>query len=425
MGERSISADALCLSHKWEVVDKSKSVRLYVKKDSLSSMLKVGDAIVFDALIHVPTNDFNGGTFDYARYLSVKGISGQAYVKNGAWSKAEDTEIKPLPAILRWRIGALQWREQFIKKIRQTGLNEGILALFSALTLGEKSQLRQEVKSLYAEVGVSHILALSGMHLSFLVAVLSLLLLRCCVRRWAKVLGIFAVLVLVWGYTFVAGLPASLVRAAIMYSLMLSGSLFGRQGFSLNSLGVSAVLMLSFQPLLLYDVGFQLSFLAMWGILTVYPLFANHIIVQWRYTKWVVQSLLVSFSAQLFTVPLVAYVFDTFAPYSALATLLVTPLTALLIYLMPVLMLVVMTGIPVAPVGFVVELLVGVQNTVLQFFAALPFSVVHVHCSLPLLFVTYMLLGVVLFKRWMPLVSWLKSILVMMIVWWLCWMFTF
>ena len=98
-----------------------------------------------------------------------------------------------------------------------------------------------------------------------------------------------------------------------MYSLMLSGSLVGRSGFSVNSLAMSAVLMLCINPLWFYDVGFQLSFLAMFGILTICPRFQELPLMQWRYVRWIFQSLLVSFAAQLFTVPLVfRYIFVLF-----------------------------------------------------------------------------------------------------------------
>ena len=87
------------------------------------------------------------------------------------------------------------------------------------------------------------------MHLGFLVAMLNLFILNYCRRRYLRLLGAMLATVLVWGYTFLAGLPPSLVRAALMYSLMLAGSLVGRSGFSVNSLAMSAVLMLCINPL--------------------------------------------------------------------------------------------------------------------------------------------------------------------------------
>ena len=271
LNERTISVDALCLTTDGDPGDECRYVRLYIKKDSRSITLRAGEVITFDAKVQVPINRTGSDTFDYVKHLAIKDVSGISYVDSNVWDVSQDLVVNRIPTMLYCRIKALQWRDNIIKIYHESELNKESLALLSALTLGDKSYLKPTVKSLYAEVGVSHILALSGMHLGFLVAVFNLLLLRLCVRHWMRVVGILIVLLFVWCYAFVAGLPPSLVRASTMYSLMLTGSLLGRHGFSLNSLGVSAVVMLLVQPLLIYDVGFCLSFLAMLGILMIYP----------------------------------------------------------------------------------------------------------------------------------------------------------
>ena len=254
--------------------------------------------------------------------------------------------------------------------------------LFAALTLGEKSGLSDELKDIYAGVGVSHVLALSGMHLGFLVAMLNLFILNYCRRRYLRLLGAMLATVLVWGYTFLAGLPPSLVRAALMYSLMLAGSLVGRSGFSVNSLAMSAVLMLCINPLWFYDVGFQLSFLAMFGILTICPRFQELPLMRWRFVRWIFQSLLVSFAAQLFTVPLVAYRFGTFSFYSVWATLVISPLTALLIYGMPLILLSGITGIGTTVCAWWIARLGTWQNDCLRTMMEWPYAVVHTDWAL-------------------------------------------
>lgn len=414
IGARWVRVDAQTLDIAYNYPDASKKVRLMIQRDSLSERLQVGDALTFHARIQELTNK-ETMTFDYARYMKIKGFSGQAFLNISRWH-CESVPIYGVPLMLRARIFALKIRDKLVSLYKQANLSTESLALFSALTLGERSELDNETKELYSDVGVSHVLALSGMHLSFLVAVFNLLLLRFCRRSISKLLGVGLILFFVWSYTFIAGLPTSLVRASVMYSLMLLGSLLGREGFSLNSLCVSAVLMLTVSPMLLWDVGFRLSFLAMFGILWLYPRCVNHPVMQWRYTKWVVQSMLVSFSAQLFTIPLVAFVFGTFAPYSALATLVITPLTALLIYLMPVLVLAVSTNILVVPVAFMIDCLVGMQNGVLRFFAKLPYSVINIDYSAWTLWAIYALLIVLLLKNELRLVAWMKCMLVAMII---------
>ena len=194
-------------------------------------------------------------------------------VPEGKWRKTDEYDgwDNRLPFISNLLVGALRGREHLLDLYRKAGLQGEPMALFSALTLGEDSALSPELEDVYAGVGVTHVLALSGMHLTYLVAMLHFVLLRYCRQRVMRWAGGILVLGMIWGYTFLAGIPPSLVRAAVTYSFMQAGALLGRSGFSINSLAVSALLMLCLNPLWLYDVGFQLSFLAMAGILLIYP----------------------------------------------------------------------------------------------------------------------------------------------------------
>lgn len=418
VGERWVGVDAMMLESRGRV--KNPIVRLMLQRDSVSECLRVGEAITFKAEVQsLRHRDDSDVPFDYARYLSVKGVSGQAFLYERCWNLNSSEVENDYPLMTRLKIGALKVRDSLLDIYKEVGLSGTSFALFSALTLGDKAELDDEVKTLYADVGVTHVLALSGMHLSFFVAVFNLLLLRFCRRMATRVAGVALVLSFIWGYALVSGLPPSMVRASIMYSLMLMGTLLGRDGFSVNSLGVSAVLMLTISPLLLYDVGFRLSFLSMLGILLIYPMFINRRIMQWRYTKWLMQSLLISFAAQLFTIPLVAYTFNTFAPYSALATLLITPLTAIQLYLMPVLLLVMDVNILIQPLVVVVDWLIRIQNGVLHLISDFPFSVVSVRCSLLTMHAFYLLLAVLLMRGDIRLVTWLKCLLLSLIIFFL------
>lgn len=385
ISSRTVGAEAMLMAG-----DDGSSVRqtgklwLTFSRDSLAETLRTGDELVFKGRIRRPKNKGNPEEFDYAEYLAVKSISGRVFIGKERWKRIHGYEDKErhLSLGVDLRIKALLWRDRILEVYRNTGLQGEALDLFVALTLGEKSGLSDELKDIYAGVGVSHVLALSGMHLGFLVAMLNLFILNYCRRRYLRLLGAMLATVLVWGYTFLAGLPPSLVRAALMYSLMLVGSLVGRSGFSVNSLAMSAVLMLCINPLWFYDVGFQLSFLAMFGILTICPRFQELPLMRWRFVRWIFQSLLVSFAAQLFTVPLVAYRFGTFSFYSAWATLVISPLTALLIYGMPLILLSGITGIGTTVCAWWIARLGTWQNDCLRAMMEWPYAVVHTDWSL-------------------------------------------
>lgn len=393
---RTVGAEALLCGGGNRMGAGGRKVWLSFPRDSLSRALRVGDEVWCRAQVRKPVNRGNPEEFDYVEYLSVQGISGRAFVRRGDWAvrPGGGACVAGLPLWTAWRVGALQWREKVVEVYREAGLRGEDLEFFAALTLGDQSGLSDELKEVYAGVGVSHVLALSGMHLTFLMGMLNVLLLNYCrSRRWRAV-GVVLALLLIWGYTFLSGLPPSLVRATVMYSLMLAGSLLGRAGFSINSLALAAMLMLCVDPLLSYDVGFQLSFLAMAGILALCPRFLDLPLARRPWVGWVVQSLLVSFAAQLFTIPLVAYRFGTFAPYSALATLLVSPVTALLIYGMPVLLLSALLGLGSEAVSAAIGFLEACQNGCLRLMMKWPGAVVHTDWGLCFTSLCYVALGV-------------------------------
>ena len=393
---RTVGAEALLCGGGNRMGAGGRKVWLSFPRDSLSRALRVGDEVWCRAQVRKPVNRGNPEEFDYVEYLSVQGISGRAFVRRGDWAvrPGGGACVAGLPLWTAWRVGALQWREKVVEVYREAGLRGEDLEFFAALTLGDQSGLSDELKEVYAGVGVSHVLALSGMHLTFLMGMLNVLLLNYCrSRRWRAV-GVVLALLLIWGYTFLSGLPPSLVRATVMYSLMLAGSLLGRAGFSINSLALAAMLMLCVDPLLSYDVGFQLSFLAMAGILALCPRFLDLPLARRPWVGWVVQSLLVSFAAQLFTIPLVAYRFGTFAPYSALATLLVSPVTALLIYGMPVLLFSALLGLGSEAVSAAIGFLEACQNGCLRLMMKWPGAVVHTDWGLCFTSLCYVALGV-------------------------------
>lgn len=411
--ERAVTAEALVAPCRSDAGNRLRRISLVFMRDTLSECLAVGDKIVFCAELRVPANKGNPEEFDYAEYLAVKGISGQVFLPSGRWRfsrLADDTELL-LPFSERMRIKALMVRDRMLAMYRAAGLQGEELALLSALTLGEKSGLSSRLRDLYAETGVSHLLALSGMHLGFLMLFFHFLFVRCGRQRALQCcVGLLSFL-LMWTYVFVAGLPASLVRAAAMYTLMWTAVLLGRKGISFNVLLASAFIMLCIRPPYLYDIGFQLSFLAMVGILTVFPVGKDWKVMRMRWTGWLFRSIWFSFSAQLFTVPLALYYFGMFSPYSIWATLIVSPLTAVLLSAMPLLLLSGwLFGVPFSFVVPVVKGVMKVQDVFLQGVSSLPFASLDADVSIFPVLSVYVLLLVLLARPLCSKVFWLKAV---------------
>ena len=232
-------------------------------------------------------------------------------------------------------------REAMMRKLREVGMEEQTLALVAAITLGDRSLLSRDTRSLFAEVGASHLLALSGLHLGILVGLfLTWMNGRLLRSRWRKVVGL-SILLFIWMYAAVAGFPTSLVRASVMTSVFVVACLMNRYGDPLQQLLLTAILMLLWRPMWLFDVGAQLSFASVAGILLFYRPLYMWFFARWRYQMfwleryWLMGPLTmvaVSLCAQVLTLPLVAHYFHQIPVYGALVSVVLIPLTMMFIY---------------------------------------------------------------------------------------------
>ena len=235
-------------------------------------------------------------------------------------------------ALSAMRTHAHRAQAQLMLRMERAGLDGETLALTSALLLGRRSQLSYETRHAFFETGTGHLLALSGLHLGIVYGVLHLLFLSFVGHTRWRWHALPPLLLCIWGYTMLAGAPNSLVRAAIMCSMLAIGSLSERHVVSLHSLAVAALVVLMISPRALYDVGFQLSFVCVFFILALY-LPIHEIFCLWIVRGGRLLSMLgVALVAQLGAMPLIAYHFHTFALLAPLLSPVLIPLTALIIY---------------------------------------------------------------------------------------------
>lgn len=309
------------LTGEWKAVDRK--ILLSWMSDSLQPSLRCGDRMLFRTVVEASGADSSRMGFDYGRYLERQGVSGTAIVFSGNWKKLAG---EPRLTLRQW---ALRLREQVVDTYRSWNLEGDVLAVVSALTVGDKSELSRELRTTYSVAGASHVLALSGLHVGVLVLLLSVLLHP---LRWlpgGKKLLLFTVVAFLWGFAFLSGLSASVVRAVTMYTLyVLFTSVSGGRYSGACSWSLSAFLMLAYHPFYLFDVGFQLSFAAVFAILFFYPLLRDLWQPRHRMVRWAWQVTALSVSAQIGTLPLVAHYFGTFPTYFIISNLMVTPLAA-------------------------------------------------------------------------------------------------
>ena len=300
----------------------------------------------------------------------------------------------------------LMQRTKLLDRLSENGVDGGVYAVVAAMALGDKSQLTKELKDTYAVTGASHVLALSGLHLGIIYTLLSLLLSR---RRW-QVVSQVVIIVCIWLFVFLVGLSASVVRSAVMLTVYALLSLGHRHKMSVNTLAFAAIVMLLFNPMSLFDIGFQLSFLAVLAILLFYPLFegvwSQSFLMDHRAFRWLWTMLAVSCAAQIGVAPLIAYYFGRFSNYFLLTNLVVVPAATLILYLSLVVLL-------IPAFAYLLIYVVNALNRLLVWMAALPgASLEGLHPTLIQVSMVYVIIAAVyllLKRRTSPTRGWSPS----------------
>lgn len=324
------------------VMQNQRRLRCYIYKDVWSRRLRVGDGLQLQS--HIETN----------RYLAT------TYVARHSWRKIQ-LSLEGLSLTKRTRFFFLKLRAQLLRRIQVSESDKEQYAVVAAMVLGDKSALTREVKDLYAVTGASHVLALSGLHLGIIYTLLTLILGR---GRWRVPSQLLTILG-IWAFVFLVGMSVSVVRSAVMISTYALLSLGRRNRMSINVLAFAAVVILLFSPMSLFDVGFQLSFVAVFSIFTLQPLFDGIASPQNLIVRWCWAMLTVSLAAQIGVAPLLAYYFGRFSTYFLLTGFIVVPAATLILYLSPI-------AIAWPSLAYLLLYIAGWLNRLLGFVASLP-----------------------------------------------------
>ena len=281
-------------------------------------------------------------------------------------ARSSMTSLFPTPAQHAWE--AVQTKAQGLSgqmeaRLRESGLRDESLSLGAALLLGRREGITRDMRQAYSQSGAAHLLALSGLHLGILYGLLHLVVIR-RIRfsewRWT---ALPPLLLLLWGYVLLAGMPLSLVRAAVMCSVVMTATLAQRSLSTMHTLVLSAMVILLVSPMSLVSISFQLSFLAVFFILAICDRPTG------KPGRWqrVRQMAAVSAAAWLGTSPLAAYYFHTIPLLSIPLSLLLIPLTTLIVYLSIATLL-----LPLPLLGTGLGALISLQNCIVAFCASLP-----------------------------------------------------
>ena len=272
-----------------------------------------GDLLISSAEILPIQNKNNPGEFDAVKYWEGKGIYKLTFIGSSDYRLIDRIE----QGWFETKITALN---DYLGQVFEKHFEGQQLGVMKALVLGDKSLLDAETKTSFSNSGAMHVLAVSGLHIG-LILYLFLFVLERMSRFLSKRNALLIVIALLWIYAVITGLSPSVIRAVFMFTVLAGTQLFAKKYDSINVLFFSAFVLLIFNPLYLFDIGFQLSYLAMVGIFVFYgPIEKTIIVKNWLLNKiW--QGTAIGFAAQLMTAPLSLYYFHQFPNYFVLTNI--------------------------------------------------------------------------------------------------------
>lgn len=298
----------------------------YIPKDSQSKCLRYCDIIAVKNKFVNVSPPLNPGQYDYKRNLANRSIYQQAFLKHNQWKFIFHGRQNPIMNAM-FRV-----RETFINSVKANFKDESQQAILLALLIGYTSEINDEIRQSFTETGIMHLLAVSGMHVGLIFMVLNLIFKNILRMRYGNIIFIVVISIILWSYAGITGFSPSVLRATIMFNFLLIGKNIRKVNFVYNSILVSIFLLIVYEPLLIYHVGFQLSYAAVIGIVFVQP-YLNSLLTS---KSWMLQKLWplisVTISAQFFTLPFILYYFNQFPVYFFLANLLIIPISTIVIY---------------------------------------------------------------------------------------------
>ena len=384
-GEKTVSFDAITANGQHKL-------RCHIRRDSDSERIEIGQGLRVHTYIN-KLHEWKHGTSNYKQYMQCHGFTGELYAHPNQW-QWQAVSLKELSITDRLRLRFLIWRHQLLKHFQQQGIDDDAYGIIVAMTLGEKTTLSKELKDTYSQVGASHILALSGLHLMIIYSIITLVIGWHRYRIATQTITVLAI----WAFALLTGLSSSVVRSAFMISIYALLSLGYRERMSVNTLAFVAIVLLIINPLSIYDLGFQLSFLSVLGILLIHPLINNmikaHIQQQHRWLSSAWGLVTVSIAAQMSIAPLAAYHFGRFSTWFLLSNFIVIPIAWLILNIVLLCMLFSWWSWAFSGLTMILAWLATAMNHALGWVAVMPMSSIEgISLSVVQVYLIYILIA--------------------------------
>lgn len=327
--ERSIRFpfEISAVQHEGKSYRASGTAMVSIARDSSAiALLQYGDRLVIKNKIQRVNPPFNPKEFDYRTYLENKNIWHQCYLQSDEYRLLTKGGGN---SIIRY---SLAFREQLIEKFALFMQRTETFQIAIALIFGYRSQIDASTLQAFSNTGTIHVLSVSGLHVGLVFVLLNFIFRWMDRFQYGRMLRCMIIGLTVWLYVILTGMAPPILRAGIMITFFLLSTAIGRKQVALNTLATSAFFILLFTPKALFDVGFQLSYMAMLGIFILYPLMCHFYLPTSKYARMIASYSYVSVAAQLFTLPFVLYYFGQFPNYFLLANLFISIPSTLVMY---------------------------------------------------------------------------------------------
>ena len=328
-------------------------ILVLIRKDSLAATRAIDEKLLVSGIIKSIKPPLNPGQFDYAAYMKTQHVHGQIRL-------LPIEVLHQAPGTKTFRGVAETVREHAIQKLAATAIDTNERAIIQALILGQRRDISKELSAQYAAAGAIHILAVSGLHVGIVFMLLQFLLKPLERLRFGRSIKAFCIVLLLFGFAFIAGLSPSVVRAATMFSLFILATQLNRTTSTVNTLFLSFFGLLLINPMWLFHVGFQLSYLAVFFIIWIQPKLYDYYRPKNLVLRLLWSVTTVTIAAQLGIAPLSIFYFHQFPGLFLITNLVI----------MPVLAVVLIFGIVVvvlASLDIVPDLLAQLYNAIIAF----------------------------------------------------------
>ena len=384
--ENDFSKRFVAIIRKFNSNESCGKIILNIRKDSLEHNFEIGSILKIKGSIFKNKEISNPNQFDYGKYLENQQVYGQVYCD------VNDIEINSKSEKNIWYYAA-NLRNKIINNLSKKGFGKNELSVIVALILGQQQDISQDVLHDYQYAGAVHILSVSGLHVGFILLFINFLLRPIPKNKMGSLSKLMIVIASLWIFAVIAGLAPSVVRSVTMFSFVAIGMYFKRSVNIYHTILVSAFLILLFQPFFLFDVGFQLSYISLFFIVWLQPLFSEIWKPNNKIVNYFWDILTVSFAAQIGAFPLSVYYFHQFPGLFFVTNLIILPAMGLVLGLgVFVMLLAYFDYVPIIPMR-VLEWSIWFLNKIIAWIASLEqFIILNISFNFSLLITIYLML---------------------------------